>query len=655
MPASGAGASWRRPAATSPGPPPRWPAWWSARWCGRRCRRAEIGQLNSHALASAAEGAADRDRLDESLRLAILAARGNWLQPADASARTALARAADGNRLQLHLVDDHDGGGVASSFSGDGRQVLTASRDGRARLWDAASGERLRLFPAHDSALTGALLRPDGRQVLTTSEDHSAHLWDARTGEPVGAPMQHAGSVVAAAFSEDGRRLITADADKATIWTSGRGVEARGPDEPVAGPAAVAARAAPAMQDEPRSPIFRVAFSPDGQRALVAHRRRVTLHDVGSGRRLAPPLQHCSRFLQAELSADGRRVVTVDEENRLRVWAGAPAADGDGEADGDDFAAGPVQVLRDRRVAALAISPDGRHILGADADGGSVYRVGPATPVAGRLPPDGTVRAAAFSPDKHVALMVSGARVRLLSLDPDDPWGQSLDHDAAVTAARFSTDGSLVATTAEDGTARLWDARTGLPPSGVAPMRGRGPLVDVALDAQRQRLATLSRDGQVQLWAVADGRPLGRPLQPEAPVQSLRFSADGEWLLTLGRGDLQLWRAADGQPARRWTTLPGALRAIDLSPDARRVLTLGRDGAAQLWDLASGRPLAAPLAHEGRVEQARFSGDGRRVLTVSDDRSAQVWDGETGHPLGSRAARSRNTTSEVRCARAGAP
>jgi WD40 repeat protein len=55
--------------------------------------------------------------------------------------------------------------------------VLTASDDSTARLWDAASGQELRVLRGHEAPVFSAVFSPDGARVLTASEDNTARLW----------------------------------------------------------------------------------------------------------------------------------------------------------------------------------------------------------------------------------------------------------------------------------------------------------------------------------------------------------------------------------------------------------------------------------------------------------------------------------------------
>ena len=56
--------------------------------------------------------------------------------------------------------------------------------------------------------------------MVTASRDKRARIWDAGTGKPVGEPMTHGEPVRSASFSPDGKRVVTASEDKtARVWT----------------------------------------------------------------------------------------------------------------------------------------------------------------------------------------------------------------------------------------------------------------------------------------------------------------------------------------------------------------------------------------------------------------------------------------------------
>src|SRR5437773_12492204 len=104
------------------------------------------------------------------------------------------------NQLTLHLNKKEI---TSAVFSPDGKKILTASRDGTARLWNAENGQQIGISFKHEMELTSAVFSPDGKKVLTTSWDFTARLWNAETGEPIGIPMKHDYYVNIGVFSPD--------------------------------------------------------------------------------------------------------------------------------------------------------------------------------------------------------------------------------------------------------------------------------------------------------------------------------------------------------------------------------------------------------------------------------------------------------------------
>jgi tetratricopeptide (TPR) repeat protein len=66
------------------------------------------------------------------------------------------------------------------AFSPDGGRVATASDDGTARLWDAASGKPLAVLREHTAQVAAVAFSPDGSRLATASGDWTARLWIAR-------------------------------------------------------------------------------------------------------------------------------------------------------------------------------------------------------------------------------------------------------------------------------------------------------------------------------------------------------------------------------------------------------------------------------------------------------------------------------------------
>ena len=67
----------------------------------------------------------------------------------------------------------------------------------------------------HGGSIAAAVFGRGGRRVLTASLDGTARVWEAATGRPISPPLRHGGGVVwSGGFSPDGRRVVTAGDDK---------------------------------------------------------------------------------------------------------------------------------------------------------------------------------------------------------------------------------------------------------------------------------------------------------------------------------------------------------------------------------------------------------------------------------------------------------
>ena len=308
------------------------------------------------------------------------------------------------------------------------------------------------------------------------------------------------------------------------------------------------------------------------------------------------------------------------------------------------------------RVRVVAFSPDGRYIA------------------AGRE--NGTADVVDLASDKPPADLPHEANPGAIIQTPGGGirW-KAPGVDAEVTALAFSADGRLVATAANDGSARVWDAATGRELSRMAHDSG---VSSVAFDTLATHLATGSKDGSLRLWDVTNGRAVAR-WQGEAEVRQvafapggrtlagistdgrvtlvdmptrqvrrewyagaaglgLAFSADGKTLAVAGGNSASVW---DVNTGRRLHAVAHAaspndalgpdrwVDAVALSPDGSYMASGGRDATARLWSLSSGQEVIR-LTHAAPVNAVAFSSDGAMLGTASYDGTARLWEVPSG-------------------------
>jgi len=105
-------------------------------------------------------------------------------------------------------------------------QLLTASWDGRAKLWDVASGLSTQKFVGHDGQIFATAFHDNGKQIATVGSDRIARLWDISSGEVVQTYEGHTDAITSVDFIHNDKQLITHSLDGTTrIWDVETGKE----------------------------------------------------------------------------------------------------------------------------------------------------------------------------------------------------------------------------------------------------------------------------------------------------------------------------------------------------------------------------------------------------------------------------------------------
>src|SRR5262249_6267541 len=138
-------------------------------------------------------------------------------------------------------------------FSPDSKKIASAGmNDSTFRIWDVEKGTELYVGKdAHENWVVDVQFSPDGKQVLTAGRDMKLKLWNAATGKLEKTFEGFKDEPEAAAFSKDGKRIVAADGKSVVIFdvNSGKIIH---------------------RFDEHSDQVLAVAFMPDGKKALSA-------------------------------------------------------------------------------------------------------------------------------------------------------------------------------------------------------------------------------------------------------------------------------------------------------------------------------------------------------------------------------------------------
>jgi WD40 repeat protein len=96
-------------------------------------------------------------------------------------------------------------------LSPDGMRIITGGADHDVRVWDAATGNLLRVLKAHVGRVADARYSRDGRWIVTAGP--GVGVWNARTWQLLFYLRGHEGPVTGAAFAPDSRTIVTTGTD----------------------------------------------------------------------------------------------------------------------------------------------------------------------------------------------------------------------------------------------------------------------------------------------------------------------------------------------------------------------------------------------------------------------------------------------------------
>ena len=119
-----------------------------------------------------------------------------------------------------------------------------------------------------------------------------------------------------------------------------------------------------------------------------------------------------------------------------------------------------------------------------------------------------------------------------------------------------------------------------------------GNTLAVAFAPDGSLLASTNEDGSIKLWDPARGE-LVRTIRGEADqLRCLAFTPDGRNVVAAGKGKvIRLWDVATGQELLALEDHKAQINAMAFAPDGSTLASCSHDGAVRLWRAGPIRPV----------------------------------------------------------------
>jgi len=564
-------------------------------------------------------------------------------------------------------------GGMALTYSPDGKTLISGGNDGMIRFFDAVTGALKQALYAHERGVQCLAVVPGSSLLVSAGADRTVRIWNMRTFKELRRLKSHGGQGKALAVSANGRLLNTG----LYVW------EIRSTDPLDLAPEG-------RKWENGYHGVNWSFFTPDGRYLVLRSNNTETwLWDLRTNLVSQLPQRSARVPATAITWGDLGKVADIDSANPSDLLALLKTpytilAASSGKLKGFQKA---LPVLDDS-CQALAMSPNGQFLAAISHRSSiQVFDIESGKFLAEEGTPTAAIRSVAFSPDGR--LLASGGDDRMVWI-----WnvetGREMRRMRApdfVYCVRFSPDGKLLAVGDNGGHVHLWNMEDG----SQFTVHAHGTRVTALdFDPEHQLLISVARDARIHLLdlrsrktrlrvntgnsldaaaisadfntlATGDSTmlagqrykfpllwPLDKLLQENAKeirgwgykgaaplmaetghtngIISLDFSRDRKWLAS-GSYDMsvRLWDWGQRTEARKLCGHTNSVWDVRFSPNGELLASGGEDGTARIWEVRTGRQLAVLDADVYRVYGLGFSPDGASLATANADGTVHVW------------------------------
>ncbi|XP_066561731.1 apoptotic protease-activating factor 1 isoform X1 [Amia ocellicauda] len=450
-------------------------------------------------------------------------------------------------------------------FSKDGERIASCGADGTVQVFTSTSGEKLLEMDAHEDEVLCCAFSPDDKLIATCSADKKIKIWNSQRGKLIRTYDEHSEQVNHCQFTNKSRRILLATCSNdgySKLWN----INKTGSQNTMFGHMESVNHCCFSPEDD-----YLASFSSDGT---------LKIWDVSSGN------EWKSIDIKSYFPSPSEDVEEVD----VIVKCGAWSADGS-------------RVIAAARNTVFVFNVETSNLLSEI-----------------KTSRHSTIQSCDFCPTGQlVAIALSHFTVELWEIESNKKVADCSGHLSWVHCVRFSPDGSILLSSSDDQTVRLWETKKVHKSSSVCLKRDS----DVLFDQDEITVLAADNRNHLQLRNGRTGQVIYQSEEQESRIRCSCLCKD-PLVAALGRrdGTVKAGVMSPKQVLRSigWWTL----QLLTIQQSFLMALGLA-NGTVKVVEIPNGNIISTLTGHSNSVLHCQFTADGQTLITCSEDTTIRVW------------------------------
>ncbi|ETO22735.1 WD-40 repeat-containing protein [Reticulomyxa filosa] len=215
-------------------------------------------------------------------------------------------------------------------------------------------------------------------------------------------------------------------------------------------------------------------------------------------------------------------------------------------------------------------------------------------------------------------------------------------HSRWVNDAQFSLDGTMIISSSDDQTIRLWDTK-----SCAEIQTLEGHTIDVRraqFSPNGKTIISCSFDQTIRLWDVQSGKQIKSIEGHDMPINDVQFSPNGKMVVSSSDDEkIKIWDIESFEIIKELKVYSRVMKS-QFSPDNCCIVSCAIDGIIRIWDIKSGREIKRLIGHSKIVRDVKYFMDGETIVSCSSDKTIRIWDIKLGIEIEKLKGHSKDVT-----------